>query len=100
MILLWFGDILDWQPSCNVPYCHPEGKIWQLSFHLGHWVPSFQFHLFIAVLTFYGLIYTYMFCFVLFLLNHMLLFFWALARSLEEGAGSVDRIGKGLQESL
>lgn len=66
MILLWFGDILGWQSSCNVPYCHPEGKIWQFSFHLGHWVPSFQFHLFIAVLTFYRLIYTYMFCFVLF----------------------------------
>lgn len=46
MLLLWFGDILGWQPSCNVLYCHPEGKIWQLSFHLGIWVPSFQHHLF------------------------------------------------------
>lgn len=84
MLLLWSGDVLDWQPSCNVPSCHPEGKIWQLSFHLGNWAPPSSFIFSIAVFTFYRLIYTYIFCFVLFCFSvkpHASLFL-ALARSL------------------
>lgn len=96
MLLLWFGDILGWQPSCNVLYCHPEGKIW----HLGPLLPASSFPL--TFFTFYRLINTYiffLFCFVS--VKPHASFFRALARSLGgKVVGSVDRIGKDLQESL